>query len=86
VPMVLVLAHESCPVNGEVMWAGLGRFARVFIGETPGIIAPDLTAEGVLERWDEIVDESGYAVHPTTAEAVTFREQMIADARSAAGD
>jgi NAD(P)-dependent dehydrogenase (short-subunit alcohol dehydrogenase family) len=82
VPMVLVLAHESCPVNGEVMWAGLGRFARVFIGETPGIIDPDLTAEGVLERWDEIVDERGYAVHPTTAAAVAAREAMIAAARA----
>jgi NAD(P)-dependent dehydrogenase (short-subunit alcohol dehydrogenase family) len=81
VPMVLVLAHESCPVTGEVMWAGLGRFARVFIGETRGIVDPDLTAEGVLDRWQEIVDERGYAVHPTTAAAVAFRETMIADAR-----
>jgi NAD(P)-dependent dehydrogenase (short-subunit alcohol dehydrogenase family) len=85
VPMVLVLAHESCPVNGEVMWAGLGRFARVFIGETPGIIDPDLSPEGVLERWDEIVDERGYAVHPTTAAAVAAREAMIADARGQGG-
>jgi NAD(P)-dependent dehydrogenase (short-subunit alcohol dehydrogenase family) len=85
VPMVLVLAHESCPVTGEVMWAGLGRFARVFIGETPGIIEPDLTAEGVLERWDEIVDEHGYAVHPTTAAAVAFREAMIAAERDQSG-
>jgi NAD(P)-dependent dehydrogenase (short-subunit alcohol dehydrogenase family) len=85
VPMVLVLAHESCPVNGEVMWAGLGRFARIFIGETPGIIDPELTAEGVLERWDEIVDERGYAVHPTTAAAVAAREAMIAAARAQSG-
>jgi NAD(P)-dependent dehydrogenase (short-subunit alcohol dehydrogenase family) len=85
VPMVLVLAHESCPVSGEVMWAGLGRFARIFIGETPGIIDPDLTAEGVLERWDEIVDERGYAVHPTTAAAVAAREAMIASARAQSG-
>ena len=85
VPMVLVLAHESCPVNGEVMWAGLGRFARIFIGETPGIIDPDLTAEGVLERWDEIVDEHGYAVHPTTAAAVAARETMIAAALGQSG-
>jgi hypothetical protein len=31
----------------------------------------------VLDRWDEISDERGYAVHATTAEAVTFREQLI---------
>jgi NAD(P)-dependent dehydrogenase (short-subunit alcohol dehydrogenase family) len=79
-PMLLVLAHESCPVNGEIMWAGLGRFARMFIGETRGVVDPMLTAEGVLERWEEIVDETDYAVHPTTAAAVAAREVMIADA------
>jgi NAD(P)-dependent dehydrogenase (short-subunit alcohol dehydrogenase family) len=79
VPMLLVLAHDSCPVNGEVLWAGLGRFARIFVGETRGIIDPTLSAEGVVERWDEIVDRTDYALHQTTAQAVTFREAMIAD-------
>ena len=82
VPMLLVLAHDSCPVNGEIMWAGLGRFARIFLGETRGIIDPELTPEGVLERWDEIVDETGYAVHHTTADAVAFREALISGALS----
>ncbi|HET9103972.1 MAG TPA: SDR family NAD(P)-dependent oxidoreductase [Solirubrobacteraceae bacterium] len=77
VPMLLALTHERCPVNGEIMWAGLGRFARVFIGETRGIVDPTLSAEGVLERWSEITDETGYAVHPTTAAAVAYREAMI---------
>lgn len=80
VPMVLVLAHESCPVNGETMWAGLGRFARVLVGETRGIVDPELDAEGVLARWDEIVDESGFASHLTTAQAVASREALIAEA------
>lgn len=80
VPMLLVLAHESCPVNGEIMWAGLGRFARIFVGETRGVVDPELAAEGILERWDEIVDETGYRVHPTTAHSVSFREALIADA------
>jgi NAD(P)-dependent dehydrogenase (short-subunit alcohol dehydrogenase family) len=83
VPMALVLAHESCPVSGEVMWAGLGRFARIFIGETQGVVDPQLTPEGILERWSEIVDETGYAVHPTTAASVAFRERLIADALAA---
>jgi hypothetical protein len=37
-PMLLVLAHEQCPVNGEIMWAGLGRFDRIFLGETRGVV------------------------------------------------
>ena len=39
----------------------------------------------MLERWDEIFDETGYAVHPTTAAAVTSREAMIADALGPGG-
>lgn len=80
VPMLLVLAHESCPVNGEIMWAGLGRFARIFVGETLGIVDPQLTPEGILGRWSEIADETGYVVHPTTAASVAFREELISEA------
>jgi hypothetical protein len=76
--MMVVLAHESCPVNGELLAAGLGRFARIFVGETHGIVEPGLSAEGVLERWDEIVDETGYNVHADTKTALTFREELIA--------
>ncbi len=78
VPMLLVLVHEQCPVNGEILWAGLGRFARIFIAETRGIIDPDVDPEGILARWEEIVGERAYAVHTTTAEAVAFREALIA--------
>jgi NAD(P)-dependent dehydrogenase (short-subunit alcohol dehydrogenase family) len=82
VPMLLVLAHASCPVNGEIMWAGLGRFARIFLGETRGIVDPELTPEGILERWGEIVEESGYSVHRSTTDAVAFRESLIAGAQA----
>jgi NAD(P)-dependent dehydrogenase (short-subunit alcohol dehydrogenase family) len=77
-PMVVLLAHEACPVNGEFFEAGLGRFARVFLGETRGVVDPDLGAEGILARWDEIIAESDYLVHAHTKEALTFREGLIA--------
>jgi NAD(P)-dependent dehydrogenase (short-subunit alcohol dehydrogenase family) len=83
VPMVLTLASEACPVSGEIMWAGLGRFARVFMGETRGIVDPELGPEGILERWYEIVDETGYSVHLTTEASVTSREALIAEALAA---
>ncbi len=35
-PMVAFLAHEDCPVTGEIYVAGAGRFARLFIASTPG--------------------------------------------------
>jgi hypothetical protein len=44
--------------------AGAGRFARIFIGSTPGHLqegAPP-TPEDVAANWDAINDESGYVV------------------------
>lgn len=77
VPMLLVLAHQSCPSNGETYVAGLGRFARIFAAETRGLIDPGLGPERLLERWDEVIDESGYETEPSTAAAVAFRERLI---------
>jgi NAD(P)-dependent dehydrogenase (short-subunit alcohol dehydrogenase family) len=63
-PMVAYLSHETCDVGGEVYAAGAGRFARIFIGSTPGHLqegAPP-TLEDVAANWDAINDESGYVV------------------------
>ena len=38
-PMVAYLAHEDCPVTGEIYAAGAGRFQRLFIATTPGWVA-----------------------------------------------
>ena len=38
-----------------------------------------LDAEGVLARWDEIVDEAGYVVPVGSTGAVEFRERLLAD-------
>ena len=40
-PMAAFLAHEDCPVSGEMYAAGAGRFARVFIASTPGYVNAD---------------------------------------------
>ena len=62
-PMVAFLAHEDCPVNGEIYTAGAGRFARVFIGVTEGYVSgPEATIEAVAEHWATINDETGYSV------------------------
>ena len=61
-PLVAFLAHEACPVNGELYAAGAGRFARIFIASTPGYVGPEATVEDVAEHWDEINREQGYVV------------------------
>ena len=61
-PLVAFLAHEACPVNGELYAAGAGRFARIFIASTPGYVAAEPTIEDIARHWDEINDEKGYVV------------------------
>lgn len=63
-PMAAFLAHEECPVNGEIYAAGFGRFARMFIAQTPGYVqqTPKPTIEDVAAHWEAVNDESGYYV------------------------
>jgi hypothetical protein len=63
-PMVALLAHEECPVSGEIYAAGFGRFARIFIGMAPGYVhtGPAPTIEDVAEQWAAINDEPGYSI------------------------
>jgi NAD(P)-dependent dehydrogenase (short-subunit alcohol dehydrogenase family) len=61
-PLVAYLAHEACPVNGEMYAAGAGRFARIFIATTPGSVMAEPTMESIAENWEHINDEKGYSV------------------------
>jgi NAD(P)-dependent dehydrogenase (short-subunit alcohol dehydrogenase family) len=61
-PMVAYLAHEDCPVTGEIYSAGAGRFQRLFIAATVGWVDPAATIEDVAEHWAAINDEAGYQV------------------------
>jgi NAD(P)-dependent dehydrogenase (short-subunit alcohol dehydrogenase family) len=78
-PLVAYLAHESCPVNGEIYAAGAGRFARVFVAQSPGWVDPsgDASVEDVAAHWAEINDESGYVVPADlTAWSATFLDHL----------
>ncbi|MGW1626867.1 SDR family NAD(P)-dependent oxidoreductase [Streptomyces sp. NPDC002172] len=63
-PMVAYLAHESCPVSGEIYTAGAGRFARLFLASTEGYAheAGPASVEDVVANWEAINDEKGYYV------------------------
>jgi NAD(P)-dependent dehydrogenase (short-subunit alcohol dehydrogenase family) len=63
-PMVAFLAHEDCPVSGEVYAAGARRFSRIFLASTPGWLqeGAEPTVEDVAAHWDAINDEAGYTV------------------------
>ena len=62
-PMVAYLAHEACPVTGEIYAAGGGRFARMFIAQAEGYLTTnDATIEDVAAHWNEINDPSNYTI------------------------
>ncbi len=61
-PVVAYLAHEDCPVSGEIFSVGGGRVARIFIAETPGYFNESLSMEDVRDHFDVIRDQDGYAV------------------------
>jgi NAD(P)-dependent dehydrogenase (short-subunit alcohol dehydrogenase family) len=53
-PVVGLLAHETCPVTGEMLVAIGGRVARAVVAETPGVHRPSWSIEDVAERIDAI--------------------------------
>jgi len=67
-PIVAFLAHEDCPVSGEVYSVGGGRVARVFIGETPVYFNANLTMEDVRNNFEQIRNEDGFIVPANISE------------------
>jgi len=63
-PMVAFLAHEDCPVSGEIYAAGADRFARIFIATAPGYLHADdaPSIEDVAQHWAAINDDAGYSI------------------------
>jgi len=79
-PLVAYLAHEDCPVSGEIYAAGAGRFARIFVAATDGYVhdMPDPTIEDIADHWPAINDEAGYHVPADlTAWSTDFLSHLI---------
>lgn len=62
--LVTLLAHESCPVNGEMFHVGGGFLSRIFMAETQGTTFAEgtMSPESVHERLDAVMTEAGYTV------------------------
>ncbi|MCV7199209.1 SDR family NAD(P)-dependent oxidoreductase [Mycobacterium angelicum] len=63
-PVVGLLAHESCPVNGEMLIAIAGRVARAVIAEAPGVQRLSWSIEDVAEQLYAIRDLAAPLVFP----------------------
>jgi NAD(P)-dependent dehydrogenase (short-subunit alcohol dehydrogenase family) len=70
--LVAVLAHESCPVTGEMFTASGTRVARLFLGEAPGVTFGEaLTAEALLANWPAVMSTDGFTLPQPRPEGVT---------------
>jgi NAD(P)-dependent dehydrogenase (short-subunit alcohol dehydrogenase family) len=67
-PVVAYLAHEDCPVSGEVYSAGGGQVSQLFMGRTQGYRHPALTIELVREHFAQIRDQSAFSTPANTGE------------------
>ena len=61
-PLVLALAHASCPASGEIFNAGCGWISRAVIAVNEGVLLDDFSPEGVAAQWDAIRDASNLTV------------------------
>ena len=79
--MVAFLAHEDCPVSGEIYTAGGGRFARLFIASTAGLRGRSRHAPRSRtspQHWAAINDETGYSV---PADLIDWSKRFLAHLR-----
>lgn len=62
-PLVVALVHESCTITGETFTAGYNWFARCFMAQSPGWVAPadaEVTAEELAAHWDRVRASEGF--------------------------
>ncbi|AEF35115.1 MULTISPECIES: SDR family NAD(P)-dependent oxidoreductase [Mycolicibacter] len=65
-PAAAFLAHEDCPLNGEVLQIGMGGVARLAVVRTAGITKSPLSAEDIAENLEQIMNISDAQVTAVT--------------------
>lgn len=81
-PMVVYLASESCSPTHEIYSAGAGRFARFFVGLTPGWLAEAGTppsVEDIAERLEEIRAPEGFSILDSVGEELQLLGKRLAE-------
>ena len=81
-PMVVYLASETCTQTHEIYTAGAGRYARYFIGLTPGWFGgPGVTpsVEDIGEHLVEIRDTDGFQILGGAGEELAALAALFAD-------
>jgi NAD(P)-dependent dehydrogenase (short-subunit alcohol dehydrogenase family) len=67
-PMVVLLAHEQCPVSGKCIVSIAGRMSELYLSQTKGVRYQEASLEEVLRDFDAVVDRSESFDHPDPVE------------------
>lgn len=81
-PMVVYLASEACRPSHEIYSAGAGRFARFFVGLTPGWSAgpgSTPTAEDIAARLDDIRNTDGYEIFDSAGHELALLGELLVE-------
>ena len=71
------LAHEECSITGECIVSGGGRIARMFIGQTYGVVDPDITIEGLRDNLGKIMDTGKFEILKSNTEAIRLCARQL---------
>src|SRR5258705_12600704 len=75
VPVAAFLAHESCPVTGEMFTSSGTNVGRIILAATHGRTQENMTPEAVRDNWDTIYSVKDMAFPASTREAVDLRRK-----------
>jgi len=65
-PGAAFLAHESCPLTGEVLQVGMGGVARLAVVHTAGLVKDPLSIEDIAANLDTIMDVTDARITDST--------------------
>lgn len=71
------LAHEQCAISGECIVSGGGRLARMFIGQTHGVVDPHITVEGLRDNLAKIMDTGRFEILKSNTEAIQLCARQL---------
>lgn len=79
-PLVVYLGSEACELTHEIFSVGGGRFARMFIGLTPGWVADGgkkVSAEDVQSHIEQIRDPEGYTIPANITDELRILSKVL---------
>jgi NAD(P)-dependent dehydrogenase (short-subunit alcohol dehydrogenase family) len=82
-PVVAYLCHRDCRITGQVLSVGGGHVSAVITSVSRGITEPDLSAESIRDRLDEIFNSHGAIVPRHLGDELNMFVEAIRETRPA---